>query len=198
MVFLKAPVPGKAKTRLGEMVGMRKAAAVYKRLSEGTMKTVGQLAMEGAHPVLWCDPPGQLMRFRRWLGDGYRYRCQPRGDLGERMALAFRDAFRKNADRVLVIGTDCPGLSPDILRRAFKLLDKRPVVIGPAMDGGYYLLGLRKMNPELFRDIPWSTERVLSATLSKTRHMGLQVACLPVLRDVDTEGDLRWLTGKGG
>ncbi len=193
MVFLKAPIPGKVKTRLGASIGMKKAAKVSRLMSETTIKTVRQFAKNGTQVVLWCDPSRKRKVFQRWLGNGYRYRCQKGKNLGERMERAFQDAFEKGARRVMIIGTDCPGITPAILRRAFEALDHKPVAIGPSRDGGYYLLGLREMVPGLFRNVEWSSGSVFSKTLSHAKKAGFSVNCLKTLRDVDTIDDFRTL-----
>ena len=111
-------------------------------------------------------------------------------DVGERMERAFRKAFRDGFDRVVLVGTDCPGLTAAILTRAFRLLDRHPVVLGPAADGGYYLVGLQMPVPAVFRNMPWGTSRVLSRTTRILRSLGIAVASLPQLADIDRPEDL--------
>jgi uncharacterized protein len=127
---------------------------------------------------------------RRWLGDGPLYLPQRDGDLGDRMRRAFDDAFADGARRVVIIGSDLPDMNAALLRRAFDLLHSHPVVLGPSTDGGYYLLGMRQPRPELFDDMPWSTERVLDCTLHRLRGSGVTPALLQPLRDVDHASDL--------
>ena len=121
---------------------------------------------------------------------GFARERQAAGDLGQRMRAAFAAAFAAGAGRVAIIGTDCPGLRPAHLTRAVALLLDHDVVLGPATDGGYYLLGLRVLRPELFAHKNWSTATVLAETLADFRRLGLRVALLPELRDVDTAADL--------
>jgi rSAM/selenodomain-associated transferase 1 len=125
-----------------------------------------------------------------WLGDDRDYVAQSDGDLGERMSAAFADAFREGAGRVVVIGTDCPALSPDHLAEAFEALGNHEVVLGPARDGGYYLVGLSRPADALFTDIPWGTESVLQATMERAEAVGLTQCCLQTLGDVDRPEDL--------
>ena len=106
------------------------------------------------------------------------------------MRAAFEAAFAAGHPRVLIIGSDLPGLSAEVLRRALRLLDAHPAVVGPAADGGYYLLGLRGMADGVFHGIAWSTERVQAQTLAAASKLGLRVALLPTLSDVDTANDL--------
>ncbi|GAC1380996.1 MAG: hypothetical protein NVSMB30_28790 [Hymenobacter sp.] len=123
-------------------------------------------------------------------------RCQAPGDLGERMAAAFAAAFEAGARRVAIIGTDCPGLRAAHLTQAFAQLADHDVVLGPATDGGYYLLGLRQPCPELFQNKAWSTASVLPDTVAEAERLGYRVALLPELRDVDTAVDLvAWRAG---
>jgi rSAM/selenodomain-associated transferase 1 len=116
--------------------------------------------------------------------------------LGERMHQAFAEAFATGAARVVIIGTDCPGLTPELLQAAFEALHRHDMVVGPADDGGYYLLGLRELQPALFANKNWSTATVLPDTLADAARLGLGVAQLPVLHDVDSGSDLAtWRNG---
>jgi rSAM/selenodomain-associated transferase 2/rSAM/selenodomain-associated transferase 1 len=129
-------------------------------------------------------------RMRRWLGRLPKYRKQGPGDLGERLQRAFRAAFAEGASRVVVIGTDCPSLKVDTLERAFAALDQADVVIGPATDGGYTLIGLRRLCPKLFGDIAWGTDAVLARTRRIAEEEALRTVLLPELDDVDRPADL--------
>lgn len=112
------------------------------------------------------------------------------GDLGERLSGAASSALSAGAAKVVLIGTDCPGISEDILAAAFASLEDDDLVLGPATDGGYYLLGLRQMAPQLFVGIPWSTDAVLRDTLDIARSLHLRVHLLPALPDIDRPEDL--------
>lgn len=187
LIFARYPELGRVKTRLAAGLGADKALAVYRQLLDHTAAVVAPLPVQrtlwlaaappaGAAP-LWPDTP---------------YRLQPLvPDLGQRMAHAFDAAFAVGARRVVIIGTDCPGLSTALLQAAFRALHTADVVLGPATDGGYYLLGLRRPQPALFQGIPWSTDTVRRDTLAAARQQGLRVHELPPLRDVDTEDDWR-------
>ncbi len=127
---------------------------------------------------------------RAWLGEGPRYLPQGDGPLGVRMRAAFRAAFASGARRVVVVGSDLPELSTALLRRAFECLEAREAVVGPARDGGYYLLGLARPLPGIFEGIAWSTPGVLAATLQRLRATGVEPALLEELADVDVAADL--------
>jgi hypothetical protein len=127
---------------------------------------------------------------REWLGADLLYRAQSSGDLGHRMAHAFQEAFQAGMDRVVVIGSDCPGITDTILLRAFRALTHTDVVLGPALDGGYYLIGLRRFISRLFVDIPWGTETVLAQTRQVVRDLGFSLELLEYLGDVDRPEDL--------
>jgi uncharacterized protein len=187
LLFVRAPVAGRVKTRLAAEIGAEAALRVYTRLAEHTLAEA--LRLGGVQVRVHFTPADSGDAVRRWLGPGPAYLPQPEGDLGERMRHAFQAAFHEGFRRVVIIGSDLPRMSAELLRRAIQLLDHRPVVLGPATDGGYYLLGLREMQ-DLFADIPWSTERVLDCTLQRLRAAALEPALIEPLRDVDLAADL--------
>jgi hypothetical protein len=131
---------------------------------------------------------GTEQTMSHWLGDSARFLPQGAGDLGERMARAFEESSRSPA--TVIIGSDCPGLRPDVITAAFARLTEAPVVLGPAEDGGYYLIGLSRPMPELFRGIPWGTDRVLSNSLALLQRRGCKPALLDPLEDIDRPEDL--------
>lgn len=188
MIFLKAPRPGTVKTRLGREIGHDHAAIAYRNLAELQLRRIpGEFRTE-----IHYAPRGALAEMRQWLGPQRHYRAQSGCDLGQRMSRAFGQGFRRGYDRIVVIGSDCPGLDEGCLRRAGAELSNVEVVLGPAMDGGYYLLGLRRPQPRLFEGIPWSTETVLTATLARVRENGLSYLLLDEKEDIDNlEGWLR-------
>jgi len=190
LVFVRAPEAGRVKTRLAAAIGAQAALRVYRRLAEHTMVQARALAAEGVEVRVHHAPDGAGEAVRAWLGDGPRYLPQASGDLGMRMRDAFDRAFTDGADRVVIVGSDLPELSAPLLHRAFHLLDTHPAVVGPARDGGYYLLGLRGMIGGIFDGIEWSTPGVLAATLDRLRAAGVEPAMLETLSDVDTVEDL--------
>lgn len=190
LVFVRAPEAGRVKTRLAAAIGDGAALRVYRRLAEHTMEVARALAAEGVEVRVHHAPAGAGAAVRAWLGGGPVYLPQAEGDLGMRMRDAFARAFADGADRVVIVGSDLPGLSAPLLRHAFGLLDGCAAVVGPARDGGYYLLGLREMIGGLFAGMEWSTPAVLAATLHRLRAAGADPAMLPALADVDTVQDL--------
>lgn len=191
LVFAKNPRPGEVKTRLAETLGQEEAAALYRRMGREVVDRI----REGGHRTeVHFSPPDQRAAVEEWLGGrGLRFVPQVEGDLGQRLREAFHGAFARGAGGAAAVGTDAPGLTPALVEEAFRRLGEADVVLGPATDGGYYLVATDHPRPELFRDIPWSTERVLEATLERARGTGLTVALLPELRDVDRPEDLEAL-----
>lgn len=187
-VFVKAPAPGRVKTRLAAEVGVHSAAEIYRHLGR---RVVSACAGADHETVVWFAPAEARLVVREWL-QGLcvaAYRAQVSGTLGARLDAAFRWHFHDGARRVIMIGSDCPGVDADLVSRAMAALDAHDLVVGPAHDGGYYLIGLRAPAPQLFQDIAWSTEAVLEETLARARQLGLGAALLPMLRDVDTASD---------
>lgn len=160
------------------------------RLAEHTLAEVRALAADGVAVRVHYAPADAGDAVRAWLGDGPLYLPQAEGDLGARMKDAFLRAFKDGAERVVIVGSDLPEVSASLLRRAFEQLDAHPAVVGPARDGGYYLLGLRGMIEGIFEGIEWSTSSVLRETLERLRGAGVEPATLEVLADVDTVDDL--------
>jgi uncharacterized protein len=195
-VFVRAPEAGKVKARLAAAVGDAAALRVYRALAEHAM---AQARASGADVRVHCTPAGSEEAVRAWLGAGAEYLPQAAGDLGMRMRAAFDQAFAAGYGRAVVIGSDLPEMSGSLLREAFDALAVHPAVVGPAVDGGYYLLGLRAAVRGLFEGVDWGTSAVLEQTLTRFREAGIQPARLDERRDVDEVGDLpagwRWLLG---
>lgn len=187
-VLAKAPIPGLAKTRLIPALGPRGAARLQRRLTRVAVQTARDADLG---PVtLWCAPDARH-RFFKALQQTTAVRClvQPGGDLGNRMHTAFRLHCAQGP--LLLIGTDCPVLRPDHLRRAARaLIDGEDAVFQPAADGGYVLVGLRRPQAALFDDIAWSTAAVMSQTRARARALNLHVREFETLWDVDVPEDL--------
>lgn len=190
LVFLRAPRPGEVKRRLAASLDGEAAAAIYRVLVTRTLAAAtGEAAVE-----LWHTPDDAAEEVRYWARPGWRMRGQGEGDLGVRMQRAFGSAFGEGAQRVVLVGTDTPGLTTKDVEEAFDRLKDHEVVLGPAKDGGYWLIGLSSPRPEMFTEIPWSTGEVLRLTEERAAAGGLRVARLRALRDVDTLEDWRsWL-----
>jgi len=195
-VLAKAPLPGLAKTRLIPALGPQGAARLQRQMTRTAVHTALNARLGAV--TLWCAPDAQH-RFFRALRQacGLRCRVQASGDLGERMHTAFRLQGRQGP--LLLIGTDCPPLTPGHLRRAAQaLLDGDEAVFYPAEDGGYVLVGLRRPQPTLFRDIAWSTDQVMAQTRARAAAAGLRVHEFETLWDLDVPADLlRWQAWQG-
>ena len=190
IVFTRYPEPGKAKTRLIPVLGAEGAAVIHRQLTEYAIAQVKQLQSSYPLSVEVHFTGGDRQLMQDWLGDGIIYREQSEGDLGLRMASAFQRTFTDGMDYVIIIGSDCPALNSQIIAEAFQALSQHDLVLGPATDGGYYLIGLRRLIPEIFTGISWSTSEVLQQTVKIAENLNLAVAYLPILSDVDRPEDL--------
>jgi uncharacterized protein len=188
IIFTRYPIPGQAKTRLIPALGATGAADLQRRMTRQTI----DLAIQTRHPfrIQFCG--GTIAQMSDWLGD-YDYQPQGEGDLGDRMDRAFNQGFAAGHDRVVLIGTDCPGVDRAILNQAFSALESHDLVLGPAADGGYYLIGLRRRIPELFDAIAWSTATVRAKTVEIATGLNLAYTLLPELSDIDRPEDLEHL-----
>ncbi len=190
IVFGRYPTVGATKTRLIPALGPVGAAAAQKRLTEHILAAARSLAAQRELRLTFCHEGGDPQRLVAWLGvDGLTYVHQASGDLGHRMIRAIRDRFEQGAGRVVLVGTDIPGLNAAVLNRAFEQLRNHDLVIGPSTDGGYWLVGLKR--PEnIFDGIHWSTPSVLAQTLSLARRRGMAIGLLETLTDLDDPEDL--------
>ena len=192
IVFAKAPEPGKVKTRLIPTLGEAGAAALHRRLVMHTLRTAQDA---GLGPIeLWCAPDARhafFLECERNFGASLHSQCE--GDLGARMRRAIETILAR-AKRAILVGSDIPALSAQYLRDAERALSgARDVVIGPAEDGGYVLIGLERSDPELFRDIPWGEPEVLAETRGRIAALRWRCFELPALWDVDRPEDLKRL-----
>lgn len=185
IIFLKYPELGRSKTRLAKDVGNENALKVYIELLEHTQLISKQLKTD---KYLFYDKVSANKM--PWGDDIYHTAYQVESDLGGRMQNAFEQLLAKGYERIVIIGSDCYELTQDIIEQAFELLNTSNAVIGPAKDGGYYLLGLRKMIPQLFSDVAWSTDEVFSATVKTLENLNLSYSTTPILSDIDTIEDL--------
>lgn len=190
ILFTRYPVAGRVKTRLIPALGAEGAAALHRRLVLRTLR-VAHAACEAMNVALEVRFDGaHEAALRHWLGLGGLCRPQMGSDLGQRMARSFEDSFREGSTATVIIGGDCPGLTPELLKDAFDRLSAAPVVFGPANDGGYYLIGLNRMIPELFRGIAWGNPTVLAESLRILAPTGLAPVLLDSLDDLDRPEDL--------
>lgn len=197
IIFTRYPTPGATKTRLIPALGAAGAAKLHRQMTESTIAKARalrqQLQIEIA--VHYDGIGGQQMV--DWLGADVSYQSQGEGDLGLRMARSISTACESGSDRVVLIGTDCPGITTELLAQAFTDLETRDLVLGGALDGGYYLIGMRRPQPELFIGIEWSTERVFQQTIEIATKLNLSIALAPKLADIDRPEDLALILGRG-
>jgi uncharacterized protein len=184
LVFVKAPRPGHVKTRLAAAIGDERAAAAYREMAQGVLERTAPLAEEYERLVFFT-PDDARDEIARWLGPETLV-AQDGADLGARMDAAFATAFARGARSAVLVGSDLPRLDRSHVLAALAALHAHEVVLGPAVDGGYYLIALRERRPELFRDIAWSTAAVLEQTLRRCEALGLRPHLLETLPDVDT------------
>jgi rSAM/selenodomain-associated transferase 1 len=196
LVFAKTPKPGKVKTRLLAAVSADVAAALHAACIEDTLRVVRK--MRGCDAFVFAaGGTGYFRRLVKKQGSSARMQVLPQrgSDLGARMENAFRKCFAMGFREVVVIGTDTPWMGVERVRRAFTELKRNDVVIGPAEDGGYYLLGMRKMVAEIFQGIPWGTERVLELTLEVIAEQKVRGKLLRRDFDLDRPEDLKRAAG---
>jgi len=189
LLICRYPVPGQAKTRLIPALGPVGAARLHRRLAEHAAGVARAAGAGDAAGVTVCFTGAARGKFRSWLGCDLDYEAQPSGELGARLQQAFTSAFCGRTRSVVAIGADVPGLSAALLHRAFYDLRTHDVVLGPAADGGYYLIGMKRDRPELFAGIEWGTGSVCDQTRAVSQRQGLSVAELPTLCDVDVPED---------
>jgi hypothetical protein len=188
-VFARKPEPGKVKTRLSPALPAELSCDLYRAMLGDTLEAAAHSSAD--------------QRVIYWTGSGedktesdprFETRRQRGRHLGERLANAFSELLTSDRDRAVIIGADCPELEPHEIDRAFELLESTDLVLGPSQDGGYYLIGLRRPSPSIFRDIPWSTAEVLVRTLERARQVSISTATLEAKSDLDTPDDLaRWI-----
>jgi rSAM/selenodomain-associated transferase 1 len=184
LIFVKNPELGKAKTRLAQSVGPEQALKIYRALLGHTRQLAQAVdAQRMLFYSAFIDEKDQ------WPNNDFAKYLQVSGGLGERMTDAFAQAFAEGGGPVLIIGSDCAQLTPAIVEQGIKALEIHDFVIGPAEDGGYYLLGMRAFHPEVFHNIAWSTETVLTQTLEVVSSNDWSHSLLPVLSDIDYEED---------
>lgn len=167
------------------------AANLHQQMTESTISQVQKLANIIRISVEIRFTGGNLQKMQNWLGNDLEYQTQGEGDLGIRMERSLTNAFQQKAEQVIIIGTDCPSLNSQILATAFQQLKTFNLVLGPAVDGGYYLIGLQQPIPELFTNIHWGTDQVLIQTLKIAQNHDLSIYSLPPLADIDRPDDLK-------
>ena len=187
IVFVRYPEAGCVKTRLAKSIGKKEAASVYRLFVELLLKRTDNMSSER---LIFYTPENKRDEVLSWLGDDSKLYPQKGDDLGQRMCNAFRFAFAEGARKIVIVGTDIPLLSTEVILRAFEVLEDRECVIGPSFDGGYYLLGLSHFDGKIFQNIHWGTSEVLDQTLGTLKLLRLTCSLLEKHLDVDDIGDL--------
>jgi len=185
VIFVRNPVLGQVKTRLAKDIGDKRALAIYLQLLDHTLEITRSLSFRKF--IYYAD---EVSDYDLWSVPGYTKRKQNGNDLGERMLNSFKELFDQGFTRIVIIGSDCLQLKTKTLEQAVSLLESNAAVLGPASDGGYYLLGLTKLYPDLFVNKPWSTDQVFTKTIDDFNNQGISYALLEELSDIDNITDL--------
>lgn len=189
IIFVRKPELGKVKTRLAATVGKEKALAIYEQLLQHTFEITRFVDFPKFVFYVYAIEQNDL-----WSAEGFIKKLQSDADLGGKMKDAFAEQFQEGYEKVLIIGSDCFQLTTAIIEQAFELLNNNQIVIGPANDGGYYLLGMKKLHGFIFDDKKWSSKSVFADTVGELKENEISFATLPILTDIDTEED--WLLSK--
>ncbi|MGB1370815.1 MAG: TIGR04282 family arsenosugar biosynthesis glycosyltransferase [Flavobacteriaceae bacterium] len=184
MVFVRNPELGSVKTRLAKSIGDQAALETYKILSKHTSKIISEI--DSDQLIFYSD---KIQDNDIWTATNCKKQIQTKGDLGQKMLAAFQYGFSLGYQKILIIGSDLYSLRPKHIESAFEQLENYDVVIGPALDGGYYLLGLNFIIPKIFKQKQWSTSSVLKETLSDLKEFNVNL--LEPLNDIDTYEDLK-------
>jgi rSAM/selenodomain-associated transferase 1 len=192
-LLVKFPEPGRVKTRIAKDSGRMYAAAAYKRIAEKVFQNTVAEAGEFER-IIFYAPANRGREFMSWIPGGRVVPQRGRG-IGERMANALKELFSRGASKAIIAGVDIPELGVHVIKDALRKLDAADIVLGPAADGGYYLIGMKSLHEELFRNISWSTERVFRQTVSVADAIKLRYETVITLSDVDTIEDLKRFEG---
>lgn len=185
VIFVRNPILGQVKTRLAKDIGDERALAIYLQLLQHTLEITRDLSFRKF--IYYAD---EVSDYDLWSVPGYTKRKQNGTDLGERMLNSFKELFDQGFTQIIIIGSDCLQIQTEHLQEAVVLLESSAAVIGPASDGGYYLLGLTKLYPDLFVNKPWSTDQVFAKTIDDFNNQGISFALLEELSDIDDITDL--------
>ena len=190
IIFTRYPESGKVKTRLIPVLGKEGAASLHRAMTERTLRWAKSLSRKNPDLIAICFEGRTRRMMEEWLGPELNYFHQGDGDLGERMARAFQESFQRGIKEVVLVGVDCPELTAFHGKAAFVALKNHDLVLGPTDDGGYCLIGLKQMVPEIFRTIAWGADTVHHETLERAKNKGISVKNLNILHDVDEPQDL--------
>lgn len=185
IIFYRNPELGKVKSRLADTIGEERALAIYLLMAAHTRQI--SLPVKVDRVVYYSQ---FIDTEDNWLNNDFQKRLQHGVDLGEKMKKAFEESFDSGYESVCIIGTDCLELTAEVLARAFEILNHEDAVLGPAADGGYYLLGMKRFIPEVFDKKKWSTDSVCNDTIDDFKRLAYRYQLLPMLHDIDSESDL--------
>ncbi len=206
IIFARAPVPGQVKTRLCPPLTPDEAASLHGSLVLDVLErtrppghSCAQPARAGVDRFVACSPSAEHVFFKILAQrEGVGLLTQAGEDLGTRMRHACETVFAMGYQKAVLVGSDLPAIPGSVYADAFLRLEGHDLVLGPARDGGYYLIGLRPPVPDLFTGVPWSTERVFDVTMKLAQNLGLNTAVLPLGSDLDTIDDLTALIDEVG
>jgi rSAM/selenodomain-associated transferase 1 len=197
LLFVKHPENGGVKTRLAKDIGDTAAVSLYKCFVEDILSS-----LQSINARIWICyyPESARDDMAVWLGSSYFYVLQKGGNLGKRLQHCFKSSFDKGFEKTIVLASDIPEISENIINNAFQCLEYKDAVIGPSYDGGYYLLGFNKKSyaTQIFDDIPWSTNLVYEETLGKIEAYKLRYSVLDKINDMDTIDDIRKFSIRNG
>jgi len=194
ILFAKLPEKGKVKTRFAGTLGDDFAYEFYKICAEHAFDVCRNVGSEGISTYFFYDEIKNEENIKKWAGKRFKLFHQQGKDLGERMMNAFKTVFDEGINRAVLIGSDIPDISSLIIKQAIESLDNNSLVIGPAKDGGYYLVGMKRLHEFIFNKINWGTENVFTSTIEKIKLNNLSVFLTGELFDIDTEEKLReWM-----
>ncbi|MBT8379420.1 MAG: TIGR04282 family arsenosugar biosynthesis glycosyltransferase [Ignavibacteria bacterium] len=194
IIFAKFPDKGFVKTRLAKDLGEEFATEFYRVCAEHIFSEVLKINSNTLKPFIFCVGEKEVKKVYEWAKKKFIVRPQIDSDLGRRMSVSFKKCFSEGYTKAIIIGTDIPDISTEIIEKAFSTLNNYDCVLGPSSDGGYYLLGMNNFYPEIFEGIEWSTSTVTQKTLEKINSLNLQSKLLNELIDVDTKKDLdKWV-----
>jgi rSAM/selenodomain-associated transferase 1 len=186
IIFVKAPIPGKVKTRLAKKLGLSVTLDIYKSMVEDLLQNTKDCPEYKIQLSFW--PENHLTEMKNWLGKSWKFLPQSDGDLGQKMLNAFKTAFEVGSDKVIIIGSDLPTLSHKSIQDAFTRLNDCDLILGPSKE--YYLIGLKKLHLILFNNITWSSSKVLEETVEIARINKISLSLLDVRNDIDDYNDL--------
>ncbi|MBL1213852.1 MAG: glycosyltransferase [Ignavibacteriae bacterium] len=193
IIFAKYPSKGRVKTRLANGIGDDNALLFYNKCAAYIFNEASKLS--NIKTYLFYEQPVDEIKMKEWVGQDFEFRPQLYADLGNKMCDSFKFVFNCNADKAVIVGTDVPDLTAQIIEKSFKLLDKNDLVISPSPDGGYNLLGMNKLHKNLFENIIWSSSEVLNKTLEIARRNNLKINIMDELMDIDNVSELLdWLS----